>query len=255
MPSWTMRAAWAALLGVLLSGCGDSSDERASTGPASFEGIPWVLTAGLDAPGAATYAPSAAFEDGKVTGSTGCNRYSAPFTQAGDRLEIGTIASTQMACEAPATAVEREFLDALGRVARWRSDGDALVLADEDGAELLRFGALSPKGSWVATSFRQRDAVSSVLLDTEITATFAQEGTLTGSAGCNPYRAGYTTDGGAITIEAPVATKKACTAPDGVMEQEQAYLAALPRAERYRVEGQQLTLLAADGTIVATYRR
>jgi heat shock protein HslJ len=37
------------------------------------------------------------------------------------------------------------------------------------------------------------------------------------------------------------------------MEQEQAYLTVLPRAASYSVEGEKLTLLAADGTIVATY--
>ena len=39
------------------------------------------------------------------------------------------------------------------------------------------------------------------------------------------------------------------------MEQERAYLDALPAAARYEVDGSNLTLLAADGTIVATYAR
>jgi heat shock protein HslJ len=38
------------------------------------------------------------------------------------------------------------------------------------------------------------------------------------------------------------------------MKQEQQYVEALPRAASYTVEGQMLTLLAADGTIVATYQ-
>ena len=39
------------------------------------------------------------------------------------------------------------------------------------------------------------------------------------------------------------------------MEQEQAYLAALPRAVSYRVEGISLSLLTAEGTYVANYQR
>ena len=39
------------------------------------------------------------------------------------------------------------------------------------------------------------------------------------------------------------------------MEQEQAYLAALPKVARYSLEGDQLHLLRADGTIVAIYER
>jgi len=37
------------------------------------------------------------------------------------------------------------------------------------------------------------------------------------------------------------------------MEQEGAYLAALPTAAHFRVDGGALVLLAADGTIVASY--
>jgi heat shock protein HslJ len=39
------------------------------------------------------------------------------------------------------------------------------------------------------------------------------------------------------------------------MEQEQAYLSALPLAAEYRLEGEMLSLLTARGTIVATYVR
>ena len=47
----------------------------------------------------------------------------------------------------------------------------------------------------------------------------------------------------------------ACETPKGVMEQERAYLDALPAAAKYEVDGSNLTLLAADGTIVATLAR
>ena len=250
---WAARGVWAALLGVLLAGCGDSGDERPAAGPAPFDGIPWVVASGLDAPGAAEHAPTMTFLDGAVSGSTGCNRFHGPFTVSGDTLEIGGLATTLIGCPDSGAAVEREFLDTLERVARWRMDGDELVLSAEDGGELLRLAEPSPVGSWEATSLRTPDAVSSVLPGTSITATFAQDGTLTGSAGCNDYHARYTTDGGAIEIGRPGITRKACTSPDGVMEQEDAYVAALPRAASYTVEGERLTLLASDGTIVATF--
>ena len=47
----------------------------------------------------------------------------------------------------------------------------------------------------------------------------------------------------------------ACAEPKGVMDQEAAYLAALPTAVGYRVDGGSLALLSADGTSVATYTR
>jgi heat shock protein HslJ len=39
------------------------------------------------------------------------------------------------------------------------------------------------------------------------------------------------------------------------MEQEAAYLAALPTAVRYRVDGGSLALLSADGTYVVSFAR
>jgi heat shock protein HslJ len=51
------------------------------------------------------------------------------------------------------------------------------------------------------------------------------------------------------------ATRMACVKPDGVMEQEQAYLAALPRAVSYRVDSSSLSLLTAEHTYVAIYQR
>jgi heat shock protein HslJ len=39
------------------------------------------------------------------------------------------------------------------------------------------------------------------------------------------------------------------------MDQEKAYLAALPLTHSYQVDGQTLTLLTAKSTIVATYTR
>ena len=44
-----------------------------------------------------------------------------------------------------------------------------------------------------------------------------------------------------------------CPEPEGVMEQEAAYLAALPTATNYRVDGRSLALLSADGTYVVSF--
>ena len=67
------------------------------------------------------------------------------------------------------------------------------------------------------------------------------------------YTTSYTLDGGAIEIGPAAVTKKACASPDGVMEQEAAYLAALASATHFRLDGGSLALLAADGTYVASY--
>jgi heat shock protein HslJ len=240
-----------------VSGCGgdEDGDEDGSLGASSLEDVPWVLASGIDIEGWEEVAPSATFEDGKVAGSTGCNRFSGSYTIDGDVLELGQIVSTRMACPAPADAVEREFVAALERVAAWSVEDDELALHDGDHEEVLRFTGATPVGTWEATGILQENAVSSPIAGTEITASFAESGALTGSAGCNTYTATYTTDRGAIEIAQPAATEMACSEPAGVMEPEAAYLAALPNAVRYRISGRSLELLTAEGTLVVTYAR
>jgi heat shock protein HslJ len=85
------------------------------------------------------------------------------------------------------------------------------------------------------------------LLDgTRITLTLA-DGTARGSAGCNSYHGTYSA-GTALTFGPVAATEMACVAPEGVMEQEQRYLAALPSVTGYRIVGNLLWLQTEDGT-------
>lgn len=237
---------------LLLAGCGGGDDQA---DPSSFEAMPWVLSAGVDVDGWEIVAPSLRFEEGRIGGSTGCNRYGASYTVDDDTLEIGEIASTLIACQPPADAVERAFVGVLPRAARWRIEGDELVLLDVEDVELLRFVAATPAGSWQATGFLQGDAVTSPIAGTEVTASFATDGTLAGSAGCNTYTAQYTLDRDTISIDPPATTRKSCAEPAGVMEQEAAYLAALVQAERFSVGGGSLELLRSDGTNVAAFSR
>jgi heat shock protein HslJ len=247
-----LRLLIAAFALALVAGCGDDGEAVKSS---SFEGVPWQVTSGLDVPGWESVAPSATFADGRVSGFSGCNQFNAPYTLDGDRLELGEIASTKMACPAPGDAVEPAYLETLGAVAGWRIEGDELVLVDQNSKELLRLREPSLVGSWTVTAFRQPNAVSSPIVGTELTATFGSDGKLTGSAGCNPYQASFTAEEGRIEITGISSGAKACTTPEGAMEQETEYLAALPLARSYQLDGQTLTLLTDEGTIVATYVR
>ena len=44
-----------------------------------------------------------------------------------------------------------------------------------------------------------------------------------------------------------------CGDPDGVMDQEQQYLAALGMAEVYRIEADRMEMRTAEGSIVANF--
>jgi heat shock protein HslJ len=245
-----LAAVVAALLApVLVTACSGGDDAAAS--PAAIEDIPWVLESGAGlAPGGP--APTATFEAGRVTGTTGCNQYTGTYVLDGGRLTIEPGATTLKGCPPPADEVERAYLAALARVSGWRAEGDELVLLT-DGAPGLRFRAASTVGSWTVTSLVHGDALTSPIPGTELTATFAEDGTLSGSAGCNGYTASYAAVDGVLEISPPASTRKFCAEPEGVMDQEASYLAALQQTARYRIGENGLELLHADGTFVATY--
>jgi uncharacterized lipoprotein YbaY/heat shock protein HslJ len=77
----------------------------------------------------------------RVVGSGGCNRLSGAYTLDGERLAFSRAIGTMMACR-DGMDQERALLDTLTQVARWRVDGQRLVLLDERGAPLLAFDAV-----------------------------------------------------------------------------------------------------------------
>jgi heat shock protein HslJ len=221
----------------------------------ALAGVPWQVTSGIHTPGWEAVAPTMSFAHGRLSGFNGCNRYTTSYTLDGDQLTIKPPAATTMACAEPGSAVEPEFMGKLAEARQIKLDGETLILLDAGGRTLLRLRPATLHGSWEAISFLTATAVSSTILGTTITATFAPDGTLSGSAGCNSYHATYKADHGKLTIGEPTSTHKACSDPAGVMEQEHAYLLALPQAKAYTVEGDKLSLLTSKGTFVATYTR
>ncbi len=229
---------------------------------ATFEGPTWQLVSVADAAGVVTTVPegveaTATFADGRVSGSGGCNNYSAAYTLDGDSLTILPGPMTMMACPEPQMSVEQQFMAALAATAAYHSTGDELHLLNADGQVVATFAVLEATSltgvTWVATMVNNgREAVVSLLADTEITAVFDAEGKVGGSAGCNRYFAGYTTDGAAIAIEPPASTRKMCS--EEIMQQEAQYLAALPTAATFTIQGDVLELRTAEGALVASYR-
>ncbi len=67
--------------------------------------------------------------DGKVSGSTGCNRLMGGFEISGERLTFGRIASTRRACPGDYMKLEAAFDKMLSQVHSWQlRDGRMLLL-------------------------------------------------------------------------------------------------------------------------------
>ena len=235
-----------------------------STSPIPLEGTEWRLAAYAGVDGAPVVVPdgvmaTAVFSDGVVAGSTGCNRYHAPYRLDGTALEVGPAAMTMMACEPERTEVERAFTTALGAVAGWAFAGDALELLDAEGRVTLRFEAATPPAlvgtEWVATGINNgRGGVASAVAGVEVTAVFGVDGRVTGSGGCNRFFGPYALDGEQLAIGPLATTRMACFEPAGVGEQEAAYLAALGRVATWSIREDRLQLRDPDGALQVDLR-
>jgi len=229
-----------------------------------LQGVRWVLVSYLNAAGETAEAladreVTAEFNtDGQLGGSAGCNRYFASYTVDGSALTIGQAGSTMMACE-PAEVMEQEaqFLAALTTAAGWHVEGNQLHILDANGQTVALFAASEPAsltgGTWSATGINNgKQAVTSLVIDTTVTAVFSEDGQLNGSAGCNNFMTSYTLDGQNITIEPAATTRKMCPG-EGVMEQETQFLTALTTATTWNISGEVLELRTADGALAVSF--
>jgi heat shock protein HslJ len=82
-------------------------------------------------------------DEGRASGSSGCNRYTASYTLSGPDLEFGAPSGTRMACPAPVMAQEALYLGWLPEVRSHRvsmgASGRSLHLEGDDARGLLEF--------------------------------------------------------------------------------------------------------------------
>ena len=110
--------------------------------------------------------------------------------------------------------------------------------------------------SWEVTGYDDgSQTLTGVLAGTTITADFGEDGTMVGNSGCNDYSGPYKVTGNQIGIGPLSSTRKACSDPAGVMEQEGQYLAALENAQVFAVDGTTLELREVDGAVMAKFTK
>jgi heat shock protein HslJ len=116
--------------------------------PPRLEGVQWEVT-GYNNGRQAVVSPkigtrlTLAFQDGRVSGSSGCNRFHGEFKVDGNALKVGPLATTRMACEDELMTQERQFLRALESATTWgivrgmldvhRADGERVLTAHAAG--------------------------------------------------------------------------------------------------------------------------
>jgi heat shock protein HslJ len=117
--------------------------------PLPLTGTTWVLESISTGSGAVSSVLAgteihAFFSDeGRVTGSAGCNQYFADFNRTGNSLGFGPIGSTKMYCGEPdgRMAQEQAYLSLLGSVTGYEISGGRLILKDSQGSGVLTYRA------------------------------------------------------------------------------------------------------------------
>jgi heat shock protein HslJ len=167
-------------------------------------------------------------EGDTLSGSDGCNRIVGSYRVQGDRITVGHIAATQMAClDSPGT--EGAFRETLAGAARFTVAGDLLELFDATGNRLAVFEAGGGRSdtstglagtSWQLLRFKGSDGTTLTPgAPGKYTLEFGADGHLGAHIDCNRGRGTWTaTDGGQISL-GPLASTRAMCPPGSLYDQ------------------------------------
>ncbi|RIK16372.1 MAG: hypothetical protein DCC52_17755, partial [Chloroflexi bacterium] len=135
--------------------------------------------------------------------------------------------------------------------------GDTLTIRDNSGAMQVVAKMVAPTtlagSAWDVTGYNNgKQAVVSLLNGTAITLNFGDDNRVNGNSGCNSYGGGFTSTDTTLQVSQLITTLMACGEPEGVMAQEQQYLAALQNSATYEISGDMLTIRDASGAMQVT---
>ncbi len=136
-------------------------------------------------------------------------------------------------------------------------DGEGWIASDEIAVTFhpkMSGNARIENTPWILRSFAQQEDINSLLTVYQVTAHFnAEDGTVSGVAGCNNYFTSYTVDRDKLTLNMPVgATRMMC--PEAQMVLENNYLAALENVASYEITCNAMEILDAEGNPLLVFQ-
>lgn len=247
--------------GIVMSAvaCGTGHEDAGSSAVEPPTGGPWRVVELATGTLHAGQPIVVTFGEGVLVGTDGCNRFRLGYALEGDALRIEPDgAATLMACPGALEDQARAWRAALDATRRVSRAGARVELLDGQGARLavLERQPLDLAGSsWEVTAYNTgREAVAGVPAGVTLTLTFA-DGRMAGSAGCNRFTGSYTQEGTRLTPGSIATTRRMCAEPDGVMQVEQAFVAALEAVRRVDLEGDIVRLRDGEGALQVQARR
>ncbi|MER6671942.1 META domain-containing protein [Streptomyces sp. NPDC000983] len=194
---------------------------------------------------------------GRSGGTVGCNGFGADVTVDGDTVRITDLGSTAMGCPGPVQKFEERFLsvftgtleaDVQGRdgtrtLTLTRGDGDSITLKEgpvKNEPEPALTGT-----EWTVDTLTQGKTAESLPKGVEVHFTLAEDGTVSGSLGCNKFRGEATVKDGVIDFGRLSTTRMLCEGP--AMKTERAMIDILSGKVSYQQKDRTLTLTNPPG--------
>lgn len=203
---------------------------------------------------------TAFFNEDLVSGSAGCNQYSASYSGGPDSLTIGSPISTEMYCETPQGIMVQEthYLSMLQRSGSFQINESTLEIADGNGTTILTYTAIPPDliTTWRMITFGTAEGQTwTPGTLTTITLRFNPDGTISGNAGCNDYTGKFQVNrADSLVIGITGMTKMYCGI-GGVMELEDAYTAMLRQMRQFSFNDNKLLLSDSTGYMRMLFER
>lgn len=205
------------------------------------------------------------FSNGVLSGNNSCNNFRANYSHPrvpnapqslSIRMDQGM--STMMACPPEQTRLSGALSTALSRTYQYSYNDKYLTLMDNRGAALASFERPAtdvPGTSWQLIAYNDGRALLSSRNTERMTASFNRDGSISGFAGCNSYRASYTLDQARGTMRiGPVASTNMLCPNQELMKEEAGFLNAWRRVGLYGRQGDGLSLFDAQGLRMMDFR-
>jgi heat shock protein HslJ len=185
----------------------------------------------------------------KVSGNAGCNRMFGSVAGGNGKISFSKIGTTRMYC-GDGSRWESEFLSALGRVTRYKEEGNTLSLYARDRV-VMKFTAVRklPPEESNDTSLESLkwtlDTIGGKKVSRNGSSAFisfdAAKHSAGGDTSCNVFGGTYSVNGDKLAITDVIATMRACVEDDR-MTIERQFLDNLEKTNRYAISGDKLTL-------------
>jgi heat shock protein HslJ len=235
----------------------------------ALAGVTWYLVAFNKGAGSQNIIPgteiTALFDGaGRISGSAGCNQYTASYQGAINSIQIGTPATTRMICDTPSGTMTQEtyYLTTLQGASTFKIAGDILTVYDASGNALFTYTKVVPGSeppapltgvTWYLLSYvDSKGEIFAPVSGTTVTIQFDTGGNISGNSGCNNYFGTYTTSGISNIAIGPLGSTKMNCAGNGIMNQENLYLQLLPKMTLYYTSPDELLLSDGTGSAILT---